>query len=701
MKKYFCFIMSLIFLLVLGLSFASATDETAVSQVEEMLQNIDTLQQMQDKRSKYTANGHYDITTTNSSTITKHNTARGNYEAYLADMFEKRAEAQQAYDALTDEEKELVAPALVEKLNNELPNVWMTGEFPVTPRDDEYSFEAVTVGIGFAYEVGNYMISGSIPQSFILVDTSDGATSWSPSGEYVHGESNYIVTYCCDKETGLEYGTHYKQLNLEDSNYFDKNEAQYIRAIVENSYPFVTMDEMKTKLKDDGMDPEFVDGLNRADMISAVQMAIWSYANINDAAADGLSYFASIDIPKNRNIYFNPLHDYTNEIWEWLPKKQQRSFDTRAEYRVNTLAEHLCNMKPVDAAQDQIVISELEVVKTELINEENDLYHITMYIALNGGGNERDDLKIHATSYSESEDGSIIITEKTDCNAEYNDGVYTITTHAKDGDIIEITVDGIQYLSKGVYFYDPEGGREKSQSLVGVSEGSISVRASKKTLFVAELANIPVQDIEIPETKLEIEPGKTVQLAVSVKPETATNKNLIFTSSDESVAIVDEKGNIVAKGEGTTIITITSEDKPSVKKEITVTIAPEKTESAIKHYIVFGKTEKIGWYNVSLDGGETFLIVFGNSNLEVAEGTEMIIKANDVFGDPFTFYINGRAVKPDEDGCVRVTVDGYMLIGALGIPDIEIPDAEESLNLFQKIIKAIKDFFVWIGSLFK
>ena len=68
---------------------------------------------------------------------------------------------------------------------------------------------------------------------------------------------------------------------------------------------------------------------------------------------------------------------------------------------------------------------------------------------------------------------------------------------------------------------------------------------------------------------------------------------------------------------------------------------------------------------------------------------------------PFTFYINGKAVTPDENGYVRVTVDGYMLIGALGIPEVEIPDAEESLNLFQRIVKAIKDFFDWIASWFR
>jgi hypothetical protein len=89
-------------------------------------------------------------------------------------------------------------------------------------------------------------------------------------------------------------------------------------------------------------------------------------------------------------------------------------------------------------------------------------------------------------------------------------------------------------------------------------------------------------------------------------------------------------------------------------------------------------------------------------NLEVAEGTEMIIKANDVFGEPFTFYINGQSVTPDENGYVHVTVDAYqfVLVGALSIPVIA-PDGYESLNWFQRIIQSIKDFFAKITSWFK
>ena len=105
MKKLFSFVMVLVVIISAVPMCFYATDEATVSQVEQTLREIDTLEQMQDKRSKYTAGGHYDISTTNTDIITKHNTARGNYEEYLAVMFEKRAEAQKAYNALSDEEK--------------------------------------------------------------------------------------------------------------------------------------------------------------------------------------------------------------------------------------------------------------------------------------------------------------------------------------------------------------------------------------------------------------------------------------------------------------------------------------------------------------------------------------------------------------------------------------------------------------------
>ena len=179
----------------------------------------------------------------------------------------------------------------------------------------------------------------------------------------------------------------------------------------------------------------------------------------------------------------------------------------------------------------------------------------------------------------------------------------------------------------------------------------------------------------------------------------AYNQKLIYSSDNESVIKVDADGNITTVGAGTAKVKISSAANPDIYGIVTITVTADPAFNT-KHYIVFGRTEHIGWYNVSLDGGETFFPVYGNSHLEVEHGTEIIIKARDLVGDPFTFYVNGTAVKPDENGYIRILVDRYLLIGALGIP-VEAPDVEESMSLIERFIKAIKDFFNMIASWFK
>ena len=68
--------------------------------------------------------------------------------------------------------------------------------------------------------------------------------------------------------------------------------------------------------------------------------------------------------------------------------------------------------------------------------------------------------------------------------------------------------------------------------------------------------------------------------------------------------------------------------------------------------------------------------------------------------DEFDFYVNGEKVPLDPANTITVVVDGYMLIGALSM-DVPVPDVEESLTLFQRIIRAIKAFFQWIAGWFK
>lgn len=67
--------------------------------------------------------------------------------------------------------------------------------------------------------------------------------------------------------------------------------------------------------------------------------------------------------------------------------------------------------------------------------------------------------------------------------------------------------------------------------------------------------------------------GETVQLIASVTPDNAVNKKLTWTTSDSSVATVDENGLVTAVANGTAIITVMTEDgEMTATSTITVNI---------------------------------------------------------------------------------------------------------------------------------
>ena len=65
--------------------------------------------------------------------------------------------------------------------------------------------------------------------------------------------------------------------------------------------------------------------------------------------------------------------------------------------------------------------------------------------------------------------------------------------------------------------------------------------------------------------------GESLNLVATITPSTATNKNVTWTSSNEKVVTVSKEGIITAIEEGTTTITVTTEDGNKVAKcEVTV-----------------------------------------------------------------------------------------------------------------------------------
>lgn len=85
-----------------------------------------------------------------------------------------------------------------------------------------------------------------------------------------------------------------------------------------------------------------------------------------------------------------------------------------------------------------------------------------------------------------------------------------------------------------------------------------------------------VESITLDKTEGILNVGNTVTITATVAPEVATNPAVTWSSSDESVATVDETGKITAVATGNATITATSEDDSSVSANYELTVQQKK-----------------------------------------------------------------------------------------------------------------------------
>ena len=98
----------------------------------------------------------------------------------------------------------------------------------------------------------------------------------------------------------------------------------------------------------------------------------------------------------------------------------------------------------------------------------------------------------------------------------------------------------------------------------------IAVKTTHVNAFYA------VESITLDKTEGILNVGNTVTITATVAPEEATNPAVTLSSSDESVATVDETGKITAVATGNATITATSEDDSSVSANYELTVQQKK-----------------------------------------------------------------------------------------------------------------------------
>lgn len=83
---------------------------------------------------------------------------------------------------------------------------------------------------------------------------------------------------------------------------------------------------------------------------------------------------------------------------------------------------------------------------------------------------------------------------------------------------------------------------------------------------------VPTQSLQLNRSSLELWKGQTAALTAVVLPENASYPTAVWSSSDASVAAVDENGHVTAVGKGTAVISASAKDNPAVKAECSITV---------------------------------------------------------------------------------------------------------------------------------
>lgn len=217
----------------------------------------------------------------------------------------------------------------------------------------------------------------------------------------------------------------------------------------------------------------------------------------------------------------------------------------------------------------------------------------------------------------------------------------------------DTTNKNVQWTSSNnsVATVDSNGGVISKNS--GSTIITITTHNGLKTEFFIEVET-PVTNITLNSNEINLNPGGTFKLDATVNPSNASNKNIKWISANESIATVDQSGNVTADVAGTTYISAVSADGKvvatctvNVSKPVVTKPAKVKIKSAKKK----GKKVTLKWKKISDAAG---YVVYMKTNSGKFKAVKTVKKAKTVKavislkkGNKYSFKI--RAYKLDEE----------------------------------------------------
>ena len=186
-------------------------------------------------------------------------------------------------------------------------------------------------------------------------------------------------------------------------------------------------------------------------------------------------------------------------------------------------------------------------------------------------------------------------------------------------------------------------------------------------------------------------PGEAIQLYATVQPGNATNKNITWSSSDTSIAMVDENGLVVfGDVAGTAVISAKSDGYAVGTIEVTTTKDETQINDSVKTYMVmFAKSTSS--YIIAGKTYESVSIIF-------AEGDTVEF----LLTEPHFVTLNGVRTERDTDGVFRIkNIDKNYTVMSVERADVGFDDDSnekptQKLSFFDRLkafFRSIVEFF--------
>ena len=125
---------------------------------------------------------------------------------------------------------------------------------------------------------------------------------------------------------------------------------------------------------------------------------------------------------------------------------------------------------------------------------------------------------------------------------------------------------------------------DNSGTVLAVGNGTAKITAKAKENSVSSSLEIqvytPVTDLELNVEQLTMQEGDSFIIIPSIYPIDASNKNVKYSVENQTIAQVTSDGKIIGKSQGTTMVTVTTEDG-DITKTITVNVVQRIGEDEI------------------------------------------------------------------------------------------------------------------------